>query len=57
MISIKEQVNDERHSGVPPIRIEIMSALDGVEFSSCYEHREIGAWDNVAVRLIGLADL
>lgn len=43
--------------GVPPIRIEIMTEIDGVEFSSCYKNRELGVWDDVVVSLISLADL
>lgn len=43
--------------GIPPMRIEIMTVIDGVDFVKCYENREIGVWDDVEVSLISLADL
>ena len=43
--------------GVPPIRIEIMTEIDGVEFSSCYKNRELGVWDDAEVSIISLSDL
>ena len=43
--------------GIPPMRIEIMSRIDGVTFASCYKRREVKEWDDVTVHLIGLDDL
>lgn len=43
--------------GIPPIRIEIMTEIDGVEFSNCYKDRKLGEWDDVVVSIISLADL
>ncbi len=43
--------------GIPPIRVEIMTEIDGVEFSSCYNNRELGEWDDLELSLISLTDL
>ena len=40
--------------GVPPMRIEVMCSVSGVDFRPCYEHREVAAWDDVEVNIIGL---
>ena len=43
--------------GVPPFRIEIMTAIDGVTYSECWNNRETFDMDGVAVPVISLADL
>ncbi len=43
--------------GRPPLQIEILSSVSGLEFDECYEHRIIERWDDVDVSLISLADL
>jgi hypothetical protein len=43
--------------GHPPIRIEVMSSISGVEFRECYESRIQADWDNLIVHIIGLACL
>ena len=43
--------------GVPPVRLEILSSIDGVEFSDCYPRRQTTEIDGVDVDIIGLADL
>jgi hypothetical protein len=43
--------------GVPPFRIEILTTIDGVEFSECYASRLEARLDDVEVSLIGLSDL
>lgn len=43
--------------GVPPFRIEIMTAIDGVTYSECWSNRETFDMDGVAVPVISLADL
>ncbi len=43
--------------GVPPFRIEILTTIDGVEFSECYAARLQTLLDGVEVSLIGLSDL
>jgi predicted nucleotidyltransferase len=43
--------------GVPPVRLEILSSIDGVEFQDCYRRRENAVIDGVEVDVISLADL
>ena len=43
--------------GVPPVRIDVMRKVDGVEFAAAYARREIGDWDGVPVSIIGFDDL
>ena len=43
--------------GVPPIRIEILTGIDGVEFSQCYARRASVEIDGVEIDLISLQDL
>lgn len=43
--------------GVPPVRLEILSSIDGVNFQECYPRRETVEMDGVEVDVISLADL
>ena len=43
--------------GVPPVRIEILSTIAGVEFSECYPRRIEVSLDGVPVSLIARDDL
>lgn len=43
--------------GVPPLRLEILTTISGVEFEACYENRVIAQVDNVEISLISLEDL
>ncbi len=43
--------------GEPPIRIEVLTSISGVEFASCFERRVESELDGVAVNLIHLDDL
>ncbi len=43
--------------GVPPFRIEVITAASGVEFFDCYARRVKAVIDGVPVSLISLADL
>ena len=43
--------------GNPPLRIEILTSIDGVEFSECYEHKQVAIIDDVEVNFISLGDL
>lgn len=43
--------------GVPPMRVEILTSISGVEFDECYQTRLRGEIDGVAVDLIALEDL
>ena len=43
--------------GVPPVRLEILTSITGVDFQECYSRRLETEWDGVIVPLIGLPDL
>ena len=43
--------------GIPPIRIEVLTSISGVDFPSCFRNRLIVDIDSVSANLISLADL
>jgi predicted nucleotidyltransferase len=43
--------------GVPPIRIEIMTTISGVNFKECFAERVVDTLDGVVVNLIDLKHL
>jgi hypothetical protein len=43
--------------GLPPMRLEILTTISGVDFAACYARRVAVEVDGVAVNLIGLDDL
>ena len=43
--------------GVPPVRIEILTGIDGVAFEECYSRRQIVEIDGIGVDVISLEDL
>ena len=43
--------------GVPPLRLEILTTISGVEFAECYERRVQTEIDGVSVNIIHLDDL
>lgn len=43
--------------GFPPVRLEILSKISGMEFQDCYKHRTIAIIDNIEIKLISLDDL
>jgi predicted nucleotidyltransferase len=43
--------------GVPPLRIELLTGVSGVEFENCYSQRALVNLGGVEVSLIGLEDL
>jgi predicted nucleotidyltransferase len=43
--------------GVPPLRIELLTGVSGVEFAGCYAARLVANIGGVEVSLISLADL
>jgi len=43
--------------GVPPMRIEITSHIDGVQFAECYARRVVAEIDGVQVNVISREDL
>lgn len=43
--------------GIPPMRVELLTTISGVEFDTCYHDRVQGELDGVPVALISLEDL
>src|SRR5580658_5711817 len=43
--------------GVPPLRIEILTSISGVDFESCYAEKEMIQIDELLVPVISLARL
>jgi predicted nucleotidyltransferase len=43
--------------GVPPLRIELLTRVSGVEFEECYSHRLVVNLGEVEINLISLEDL
>lgn len=43
--------------GVPPIRIEILTSVSGVEFDACYAEKEMIQMEEIVVPVISLARL
>lgn len=43
--------------GLPPVRLEILTSIDGVKFQDCYPRRRTADIDGVEVEIIGLNDL
>ena len=43
--------------GVPPMRIEVLTEIDGVSFAECYAAREVVTLDGETVNLISLRHL
>jgi hypothetical protein len=43
--------------GVPPLRIDVVTTISGVDFAECYARRELATIDGVQVNLIGLEHL
>jgi len=49
--------NNVVRMGVPPIRIEILTSVSGVEFESCYAEKEMIRIEEMVVPVISLARL
>lgn len=43
--------------GIPPHRVEILTAISGVSFADCYSRRVIRKFDDIDVPVISVADL
>lgn len=43
--------------GVAPLRIDLLTSVDGVDFDQCYIQREIRVLDEVPINFISLTDL
>ena len=49
--------NNVVRMGLPPIRIEILTSISGVEFETCYAEKELIQIEEITVPLISLARL
>ena len=49
--------NNVVRMGLPPIRIEILTSISGVEFEACYAEKEMVRIDEMVVPVISLARL
>ena len=49
--------NNVVRMGVPPIRVEILTSVSGVEFESCYAEKEMIQIEEMVVTVISLARL
>ncbi len=43
--------------GNPPIRIELLTKISGIDFKSCYNNRNLENIDSIPVNIISLIDL
>lgn len=43
--------------GVPLVRIDILTKIDGVVFEDAWSNRTIVEWDGLKIPIIGLTDL
>jgi len=43
--------------GVPPVRVEILTSISGVEFADCYARRVTADFDGVPANVIEITDL
>ncbi len=43
--------------GVPPLRLEILNQISGVEFAKCYENRRMELVQDISIPFIDLQDL
>jgi hypothetical protein len=43
--------------GVPPLRIEVLTSISGVDFAECFKKRTIDEIDGVPISVISLDDL
>ena len=55
--SLFQEPNHVVRMGVPPVRLEVLSSIDGVNFQDCYPRREIAVIDGIEVDVISLVDL
>ena len=51
------QENQIIRMGVPPMRIELLTTISGVDFDSCYPERIVDVIDSVEVHIINLKHL
>lgn len=51
------QANNVVRLGMPPLRIEVLTTISGVDFEECYRERKTDVLDDVEVNLISLKHL
>ncbi len=49
--------NNMVRMGMPPVRIEILNEISGVQFDECFKHRDIAQVDDIAINILALDDL
>ena len=49
--------NKNIRMGEEPLRIEILTSIDGVEFNECYKNKKIVTIDDIEINFISLQDL
>ncbi len=58
---LKEELFLEKEKNIrmgnPPLRIEILTSIDGVKFSECYRNKKIVTIDTIEINFISLEDL
>ena len=54
MLSAPDQII---RMGIPPLRLEILTSISGVEFEQCYARREVADVEGILVPVIRLDDL
>jgi len=58
---LKEELFLEREKNIrmgnPPLRIEILTSIDGVEFTECYRNKKSVTIDGIDINFISLEDL
>ena len=58
---LKEELFQEKgkniRMGEPPIRIEILTSIDGVEFPECYKNKNTLTIDGIEINFISFQDL
>jgi hypothetical protein len=43
--------------GQPPLRIDLLTSIDGVTFAECFENRKVVRFDGLDMNFIGYHDL
>jgi len=56
-VDLFQQDNNIIRMGIPPMRIELLKEISGVEFESCYKQRIVDKIDGQQVNLISLKQL
>jgi len=58
---LKEELFLEKEKNIrmgnPPLRIELLTSIDGVEFTECYRNKKTVAIDDIDINFISLEDL